>query len=320
MLKYLSRDKNAISISQPVAVAAIAPSMEPEPLVIKFSASSTRASPLAITQQDNTIASLKTLSLNLSSQVDSLESRAAQLDSSLRTAIPKSASSAFEKTRALSLLRQKKAIEGTLQRRLDSRTQIEQTLTSIDDAVTNVEMTKAMEASAGVLEDLNKQVGGAEGVAQVMDRLADAKADSEEIGRVLQQDAGAEVDDASVEEEFEEMLKESQPREAEEPLEQRQQKTQEGEAAPHAALELPDVPATEPGIMAGPASREDAAQPAPEQSGAEGGLNDSFGDLSLRVESRIIESMKPITDVPDKDKKQQPEDQRAEETQAAQSA
>ncbi|KAL9059561.1 MAG: hypothetical protein Q9162_001066 [Coniocarpon cinnabarinum] len=284
LLTFLSRDQNAVSLSRPVYTSSTTSEDTNEQLVIKFRHPSSDASPLPITQQDITIASLKTLSYELSQQVSTLEHRVDQLNASIRAVIPNSSSSSLEKNRALAFLRQRKGLESTLQRRLDSQTQVEKTLTSIDDAVTNLEMTKAMEASAGVLEDLNKQIGGPERVAEIMDRLADAKADNEEIGRILRQDAEAEINDENIEEEFEALLRDSQPSQKEEHgAKQREGVSRAGTLpeAPSTSISLPTVPVTDPSEAQG--SHRNAEDALHEDAEAKKTLEAGIDELSLRA-------------------------------------
>lgn len=125
-------------------------------------------------------------------------------------------------------------MQSTLQRRLDAQTQVEDTLTAIDDAVSNVEITSAMDASATVLRDLNKKVGGVEGVTRTMDALADAKAEGEEWSRALHQDGEGMVDEGDVEEELEAMMKEGAGGAMEEEVKEVERPA------------LPDVPVSDP--------------------------------------------------------------------------
>ena len=264
------------------------------PLVIKFAPASSTAPPAPVTQQDITIASLAMLSHTLSHQLSGLERRASDLDASLRRAISKSSTSTFEKTRALSLLRQKKTVESTVQHRLDLQTQAEQTLTAIEDAVSNVEITKAMEVSTGVLRNLRNQVGGAEDVAKVMDGLADARADSEEIGRVLQQDAQVELDEEDVEEALEGLLRENAPKNevdektGEEARRNEETEQKEGQAASKEGLTLPEVPTAEPAVGAN-----DEQRPISARAQVEGEVKDRLRALSLD-ESRDATVTDPV--------------------------
>ena len=157
-----------------------------------------------------TIASLRTLNHSLTQQQATLELRIAELTKNLNALIAQTASSPAAKTRALTLLRQRKMLQTTLQRRLDSQMQVEETLGAIDDAATNAELTRAMETSAGVLRRLNEQVGGAEGVQKVMDAVADARAETEEVAAALREGG---VEESEVDEEFEEMIRESNAQE-----------------------------------------------------------------------------------------------------------
>jgi len=181
---------------------------------IKLTAPSSKVKPESITAHDETIANLHTLSLRLDRQIDTLHRSIAALEVTAREAI---SSSPPQKTRAMAALRTKKAASTTLERRQASLDQVSGVLFSIDDAATQVEMVRAMEASTGVLRDLNKQVGGVEKVDSVMEGLREQMADVEDvsntIGEVGREGAGSVVDDEELDEEIEAMLREGKEKE-----------------------------------------------------------------------------------------------------------
>ena len=79
--------------------------------------------------------------------------------------------------------------------------------TRIEQAADQVEIVKAMDASAGVLRSLNKEVGGVENVENVAERLRDEMGKVDEVGKVLEEPlaAGAVVDDGEIDDELEAM-------------------------------------------------------------------------------------------------------------------
>jgi charged multivesicular body protein 7 len=122
---------------------------------------------------------------------------------------------------ALSALRSKKLAEKNLQQRSDTLHQLEEVYTRIEQAVDQVEIVKVMEASAGVLRSLNKDVGGVENVENVVERLQEEMGKVDEVGKVLEEplNAGAVVDEGEIDDELvameQEDKREREEREAE---------------------------------------------------------------------------------------------------------
>lgn len=205
LLTYLTRDKH---------YASMLTSPETGMTTIKLSDPSSRVRPAPVTAHDETIANLRTLSSRLDKQIDTLHESIAALEATAREAI---SSSPPQKTRAMAALRTKKLANTTLERRQASLDQVSGVLFSIDDAATQVEMVKAMEASTGVLKDLNKQVGGVERVDSVMEGLREQMADVEEVSKVIgevgREGAGGVVDEEDLDEEIEAMLREGREKE-----------------------------------------------------------------------------------------------------------
>ena len=108
---------------------------------------------------------------------------------------------------ALSALKSRKLAESALQRRVDALAQIEEVFRGVEQAASDVEIIKALEGGATALETLNKDTGGIDRVEKVMDRVKDGIEEADDIGRVIAEMGRASVDDADVEEEFDEMLK-----------------------------------------------------------------------------------------------------------------
>jgi charged multivesicular body protein 7 len=69
---------------------------------------------------------------------------------------------------------------------------------------------KAMEASAGVLKSLNKEVSGVENVENVVERLQEEMGKVDEVGKVLEEPLvpGAVVDEGKIDDELEAMEQE----------------------------------------------------------------------------------------------------------------
>lgn len=196
LLRYLSRDKPCLSLNAST---------------IKLKSTS-EATPQPVTQQDTDIANLRTLIKALETQVSALTDRITTLDISAREAV-----AAKRTIQAKSALRSKKLAETTLNTRSATLSQLEETYTAIQTAADQVAIVSAMSASANVLKSLHAEVGGTEGVEEVVDRLRDEMENVDEVGRILNEANTSKVDEEDVDEEFAAMEKvEREKREKEE--------------------------------------------------------------------------------------------------------
>ncbi|OJJ51250.1 hypothetical protein ASPZODRAFT_55735 [Penicilliopsis zonata CBS 506.65] len=184
LLLYLSRDTGAIAY---------------DGKTIKFmSSDDTRTQ---ITQQDTTIASIRTLISTMSKQVGELEAKIEGL-----TTAAKAALNSKNRISALSSLRSKKLIEHNLKQRLDTLAQLEEVYTKIEQAADQVEVMKVMEASTGVLRGLHSQLGGIERVEDVVEELREEMMKVDEVGSILNE-AGPIIDEGEIDEELEALEK-----------------------------------------------------------------------------------------------------------------
>ena len=185
LLRFLSRDKHALSY---------------DAKTVKFSAPSNLPEP--ITQQDSTIASLRSLITTLTAETERLST----LIDSQQT---KAASSvkAGNKVSALAALRSKKLAEKNLQARSDTLHQLETVFSRIEQAADQVQIVQAMENSADVLESLNTKTGGVENVENVVERLQEKMSRVDEVGKVLEEPLtpAQAVDQTEIDDEFEAM-------------------------------------------------------------------------------------------------------------------
>lgn len=154
----------------------------------------------AITQEDATIASLKTLIQDLEAQVKVLESRVVELAATAKQAVERN-----NRVSALAALRSKKLAESTLSKRHATISQLEEVFVKIEQAADQVELVRIMEASTSVLAGLNRQVGGVERVDNVVDNLREQMGQVDEVGNVLAEQGREDVDEGEVGEELEEM-------------------------------------------------------------------------------------------------------------------
>lgn len=196
LLRYLSRDKPCLSLNSSTIKIKSASESAPQP----------------VTQQDTDIANLRTLIKALETQVSALTDRITTLDISAREAV-----AAKRTIQAKSALRSKKLAETTLHTRSTTLSQLEETYTAIQTAADQVAIVSAMSASANVLKSLHAEVGGTEGVEEVVDRLRDEMENVDEVGRVINEANTAKVEEEDVDEEFAAMEKmEREKREKEE--------------------------------------------------------------------------------------------------------
>ncbi|KAK4920571.1 hypothetical protein LTR28_012875, partial [Elasticomyces elasticus] len=126
LLTYLSRDK---------------PTLTHTATTIKLK-SPTDPAPTPITTEDETIATLRSLILDLTAQTTTLHTRISALDSQIRTAIR-----AQQAATAKALLRSKKLAAGTLAQRADALARLEDVFAAIERAADQVEMVRVMRAS-----------------------------------------------------------------------------------------------------------------------------------------------------------------------------
>lgn len=184
LLAYLSRDKPVLSSTANT---------------VKFK-DPTAATPAPITDQDTSIAELRTLITTLTQQVDGLSTRVEELQQAAKAAV-----AAGRNAAAKSALRSKKLAETTLTTRSASLSQLEQVYAKIEQAADQVAMVKVMESSASVLRNLHKEVGGVEGVEGVVERLREEMEGVDEIAGIVGEVGAEGVDEVEVEDELEEM-------------------------------------------------------------------------------------------------------------------
>ncbi|THZ85328.1 hypothetical protein D6C84_03381 [Aureobasidium pullulans] len=207
LLRYLSRDKPYLSFTSTT-------------IKLKHPSETT---PQPITQHDTDIANLRTLISALETQVNALTSRITTLDITAREAV-----AAKRTIQAKSALRSKKLAETTLHTRSATLTQLEETYTAIQSAAGQVAIVSAMSASTAVLKSLHAEVGGTEGVEEVVDRLREEMENVDEVGRVINEaNTGGQVDEEDVDEEFAAMEKVEREKREQEEVEKTKQKLAE---------------------------------------------------------------------------------------------
>ncbi|PYI04327.1 SNF7 family protein [Aspergillus sclerotiicarbonarius CBS 121057] len=198
LLLYLSRDSGAIAY---------------DGKTIKFRTSD---APRDITEQDTAVASIKTLMATMTKQVENLENKIVELNSTAKMALQNK-----NRVSALSAVRSKKLAEHNLKQRLDTLMQLEEVYSKIEQATDQVQFVKVMEASTGALRGLHTQIGGAARVEDVVEELRDEMSKVDEIGNIMNE-AGPQIDETEIDDELEELeSKEQQEREEKEAEETR---------------------------------------------------------------------------------------------------
>ena len=170
----------------------------------------------AITPEDQAISQLKELIEYLSHQTTVLSKRIEELSNVAKEAVVKK-----NRVGALAALKSKKVAEASLERRYATLSQLEEVANKIEEASDQVQTVKAMATSADALKSLNAQVGGADRVEDVVDRLREQMSAVDEVNSILAESAPAvdegEIDDelAALESEEKEKEKARQEKEAE---------------------------------------------------------------------------------------------------------
>ncbi|KAF2432656.1 hypothetical protein EJ08DRAFT_695406 [Tothia fuscella] len=194
LLTYMSRDKPHLSYDSATST-------------IKFSPPHTRSVP-PMTENDISIASIKTLLHSLELAIPPLEERVAELDTKARDAVSRK-----QRSTGLAALRSKKLLETTLEKRRNNFLQLEETLQHIEQASDQVEIVQAMSMSTSVMRNLNEAVGGVEGVERVTDALREEMERGEDISNVLREPGPQVVVEEDVDEEFEVLMREEREKE-----------------------------------------------------------------------------------------------------------
>ncbi|EWY85080.1 hypothetical protein FOYG_12360 [Fusarium oxysporum NRRL 32931] len=225
LLKFLSRDKEVI---------------EYDGKTIRIKGSGEQS---GITKEDAAIASLKELTESLKHQADLLNTRIDELSQTAKDAVTKK-----NRVAALAALKSKKIAETSLATRYATLNQLEEASAKLEQAADNVQLVNVMEASSGALASLNAQVGGAERIDAVMDRLREQSSATDEVSAILAESTGEVIDETALDDELEAM--EAQEREKEEEKtkskeaeEQKARDEREAAEAQKKLDELPDVPA-----------------------------------------------------------------------------
>ncbi|KAI9649864.1 hypothetical protein NHQ30_002446 [Ciborinia camelliae] len=183
-LKFLTREKKMIAYDGET---------------IKLKAPTDSKAPI-ITQEDTSIASLKSLITDLEIQTKLFTGKVEMMDRAAKEAVAKK-----NRVSALAALRSKKSAETTLANRHATLSQLEEVLSKIEQAADQVDLVRIMESSTKVLSSLNKEVGGVERVDDVVDKLREQMGQVDEVGDIIAEPAQDNVDETEVDDELEAM-------------------------------------------------------------------------------------------------------------------
>lgn len=189
----------------------------------------------AITAEDETIASLKELTEYLEHQTSVLEKKIDELTITAKEAVVKK-----NRVSAMAALKSKKLAETSLQTRFATLNQLQSVASKIEQASDNVQLVKVMGASADVLKGLHAQVGGAEGVEEVVDRMREQMAQADEVSSILNE-SGPVIDQGELDDELDAMLLEE--RKEEEALERARKEAERKKEAEETAKRLAELDA-----------------------------------------------------------------------------
>ena len=186
---------------------------------VKFKSSGDTSS--ALSTQDKTIASLKSLIADLSGQVALLSTKISTLSETAQTAVRNK-----NRVSALATLRSKKLNETALAQRTETLSQLEEVYSRIEQAADQVAIVRVMEASAGVLRNLHAEVGGVEKVEDVIEGLRDEMSKVDEVSSAIE--AGGRdqsvIDEDAVDEELENLERQAKSEQEEKEARETQEK------------------------------------------------------------------------------------------------
>ncbi|KAM7214301.1 vacuolar-sorting protein SNF7 [Rhypophila decipiens] len=181
LLRFMARDKGVI-LYDGATIKIKAPGVEET----------------AITEEDASIAQLKELLASLTHQTSLLSNRVEELSQTAKEAVTKK-----NRVAALAALKSKKIAESTLEKRFTTVNQLEEVAAKIEQASDNVQLVKVMESSGEALRSLHAQVGGAERVEEVVDRLREQMEAADEVNSILAESAGlTAVDEGEIDDEL----------------------------------------------------------------------------------------------------------------------
>ncbi|KAK4229996.1 Snf7-domain-containing protein [Podospora fimiseda] len=228
LLRFLSRDKRVLAF---------------DGSTVKVLGGEEETAEEEITEEDRSIAQLKEVLASLTHQTKILEKRVEELNATAKLAVAKQ-----NRVAALAALKSKKLAEATLERRFATVNQLEEVAAKIQQASDNVQIVKVMESSSEALKSLTAQTGGVERVEEVVDRLREQMAASDEIGSILAEASGMQaIDEGEIDDELAELEQaEEKGKEAKQRAQKEEQEKKEAEELQKRLEQVGQVPSTIP--------------------------------------------------------------------------
>ncbi|KAK9366329.1 hypothetical protein V1509DRAFT_630022 [Lipomyces kononenkoae] len=161
-----------------------------------------------ITEEDKAVAELRHMIMIFSERITSQHMCAITCRRKAGEYMSERPSTDHLRSLARNELRKAKLAESTVQKTMDYKLQMETLLENIESAHSNLEITRIMEGSLPVLEQLNRQIGGITKVSDLVDRLQEQRTETEEIAAAISEVSAGEVDEDEIENEFDRLLKE----------------------------------------------------------------------------------------------------------------
>ncbi|KAJ8475390.1 hypothetical protein ONZ45_g15624 [Pleurotus djamor] len=196
--KYLERDRGCLVVDGDI---------------LKFVLSSAPAEERTITVVDRGILELKNAVENMHKQIESLQSRIANLTAKASSAIRDK-----QKAVATGYLKSRKQLQDVLERRLGSLQTLEATLYSVEEAAQDIQIMKSYESSTATLRAILSHPSlKKEKVEETMEAMAEAMGDAREIDDAVRiggdvalgiGEGQTSVDDSELEEELNRMVEE----------------------------------------------------------------------------------------------------------------
>lgn len=183
LLVHMNRDRQMVSF---------------EGSTIKFKAETDKTLQ-PVSEEDAAMSQLHDSVEKVNARVDLLQAKVIEQDLAAREAVKLK-----QMTRAKTCLRSKKLAESSLEYHQNLSLQLEESYMKLQQAADQVGIVEAMQAGAQAMAELNKKVGGAEGVQMVVDSVNEEMSTVEEISNIINESA-APVDEGEIDDEFAEL-------------------------------------------------------------------------------------------------------------------
>ncbi|KAK9484152.1 hypothetical protein V1527DRAFT_427918 [Lipomyces starkeyi] len=198
-----------------------------------------------ITEEDNAVAELRHMIMILNNRTASQHLQAITSRRRAGEYVSQRPSTDHLRSLARNELRKAKLAESTVQKSIEYKLQMETLLENIENAHSNLEISKIMESSLPVLEQLNKRIGGIDKVSDIVDRLREQTEETEQIGRAICEVSAGEVDDDEIVDEFDRLLQD-ETRKADKTTLEKREISEDDLAVILSKASLEEVPSLEP--------------------------------------------------------------------------